>query len=343
MSAVKDLMLRGLIKPPTFLKDNIHYECMMGSIAYGCSNDNSDIDLYGFCMPPKDIIFPHNAGYIHGFGRKPPNFEQYQQHHINDVDKEKEYDISIYSIIKYFQLVMENNPNMIDSLFVPRRCIIHSTQLGDHVRENRKMFLTKRSWVKFKNYAFSQLQKCKNKNLLKYVQLCDRLEIDYYIEMDEFLETKDFKYSDVDVLEFKRLYSKVHQSGKLSKRIETIAKYGYDVKFAYHIVRLLNEVEQIMTEGDLDLERNREQLKSIRRGDWTLEQIDVYFQKKELELENVYSNCSLPHSPPEDKIKKLLLECIEMHYGNLDKFITLPDKSLQALMDIQAIIDKTLR
>lgn len=84
MSIVNKLISQGLITPPSFLKDNIHYECMMGSIAYGCSNDNSDIDLYGFCIPPKDIIFPHTAGYIIGFGKKPPNFEQYQQHGIID-------------------------------------------------------------------------------------------------------------------------------------------------------------------------------------------------------------------------------------------------------------------
>jgi hypothetical protein len=30
------------------------------------------------------------------------------------------------------------------------------------------------------------------------------------------------------------------------------------VKFAYHVVRLIGEVEQILTEGDIDLRRNRE-------------------------------------------------------------------------------------
>jgi uncharacterized protein len=38
------------------------------------------------------------------------------------------------------------------------------------------------------------------------------------------------------------------------KRREIIDKYGYDEKFAYHVVRLLNEAEQILTENDLDLQ-----------------------------------------------------------------------------------------
>jgi predicted nucleotidyltransferase len=217
-------------------------------MAYGCSNDNSDIDLYGFSIPPKDIIFPHLNGHIIGFGKQPFKFEQYQQHHIIDKTYNKEYDINVYNIVKYFQLVMENNPNMVDSLFVPRRCILHSTQLSEHVRENRKLFLTKKSWHTFKGYAYSQLNKCKNKNIVKYIQLCDNLNIPYTITMEEFLELEtSFK---LDTKLFKELYHKVHQDGKLTKRIDTIVKYGYDVKFAYHIVRLLNEVEQILIEHD---------------------------------------------------------------------------------------------
>ena len=84
MSIVDKLTSRGLITPPPHLKNNIHYECLMGSIAYGCSNDASDCDVYGFSIPPKDIIFPHINGYIIGFGRQPKKFEQYQQHGIID-------------------------------------------------------------------------------------------------------------------------------------------------------------------------------------------------------------------------------------------------------------------
>ena len=67
-----------------------------------------------------------------------------------------------------------------------------------------------------------------------------------------------------------------------SKRAASVEKFGYDVKAAYHVVRLLNEIEQILVEGDLDLLRNREQLKSIRRGEWTIEQLNQYFTEKEI-------------------------------------------------------------
>ena len=292
-SLVDRLSSRQLITPPGFIKNNVHYEVLMGSVAYGVSSDNSDMDIYGFCIPPKDVVFPHLRGEILGFGKQINRFEQYQQHHIKDKSAKKEYDITIYNIVKYFQLCMDNNPNMIDSLFVPRRCILHSTQVGNYVRENRKLFLHKGSWFKFKGYSYSQLHKMN-----------------------------------------------IKEPDQNSKRYESIMKYGYDVKFAYHVVRLLNEIEQILIEEDLDLERNREQLKSIRRGEWTQEQIIKYFEDKEKSLEEVYSKSKLQHSPDEEAIKKILLECLEMHYGSLENTIKTDFSILQTLDEIEKLIQK---
>ena len=181
---------------------------------------------------------------------------------------------------------MENNPNMIDSLFVPRRCILHSTQVGEHIRESRKEFLHKGSWHKFKGYAYSQVHKMNTK-----------------------------------------------EPDKSSTRFAMIKQYGFDVKFAYHVVRLLNEVEQIMVEHDLDLQRNREQLKSIRKGEWTRQQITEYFEDKEKYLEEIYLKSKLPHSPDEENIKKILLECLEMHYGSLEN-------AIKTNVSIDKILDK---
>ena len=105
-SHVKILKDKGLIQPPKWLPNNIIFEGMTGSIAYNVSNDSSDIDLIGFCMPPKEVLFPHLAGEIRGFGTQSPRFEQFQQHHIVSPEKTRTYDITIYNIVKFFQLAM---------------------------------------------------------------------------------------------------------------------------------------------------------------------------------------------------------------------------------------------
>jgi predicted nucleotidyltransferase len=291
-STINRLHSKGLIKPPSYVL-NPCYETIMGSFAYGVSGDSSDCDICGFCIPPKDVIFPHLAGHIYNFGRKIQNFEQYQQHHIIEKDTRKEYDIAIYNIVKYFQLCMENNPNMIDSLYTPQHCIIFADKVANMVRDNRKLFLHKGSWHKFKGYAYSQMHKMR-----------------------------------------------IKEPAPTSVRYKSIMKYGYDVKFAYHVVRLLNEVEQILIENDIDLMRNNDQLKSIRAGEWKIEDIEAYFNDKEKSLEKLYIESKLPPSPDEKKIKNLLLTCLEERYGNLEDCIINTDRALEVINQIKEIIYK---
>lgn len=297
---MKELTDKGLAHPPKFLPDNLHYLTIMGSVAYAVSSDTSDMDLYGFCIPPKEDLFPHLKGEIMGFGDlKHGNgrFNVWQQHHIKDVGSQKEYDLQVYNIVDYFQLVMENNPNMIDSLFTANWCVQHATQVGQMVRENRKMFLHRGSWHTYKGYAYAQVKKMGSKK-------------------------------------------------RTGKRKAVVDEMGFDPKFAYHVVRLINQIEQILTEGDLDLMRSREQLKAIRRGEWTQEQIEDYFERKEVELETLYNEnkANLPWGPSDDglqdKIKQLLFQCLEQHYGSLDKCVVNVDAAVQALREVGSVIDK---
>lgn len=142
--------------PPQWLQHNIHYEAITGSVAYGVKAEDSDLDIVGFCIPPKEMIFPHLAGEILGFGKQHKRFEQYQQHHIEDKNADKVYDVTYFNIVKFFQLSMENNPNLLDVLFVPENCVLYCTNVGRLVKDNRRMFLHKGSYHKFRGYAFAQ-------------------------------------------------------------------------------------------------------------------------------------------------------------------------------------------
>jgi uncharacterized protein len=296
MNILSDLDSRGLIHPPKWLINNTQYLVVTGSQAYGIETPESDFDIYGFSIPPKEDVFPHLKGVIDGFGKQIQKFEQWSEQHIThpDIKNGRQHDLSVYGIVKFFQLVMENNPNMIETLFVPTNCVLHSSQIGNLVRENRKEFLHKGCWHKLKGYAFSQMHKMENKN-------------------------------------------------PVGKRIELVEKYGYDTKFASHVVRLLGEAEMVLMEGDIDLQRNREQLKAIRRGEWTEQQIKEYFSSKEKQLEELYLKSTLRHSPDEPKIKDLLLECLTIHYGNLDKTIVRQDIATSALKKIEGILEDVRR
>jgi len=295
MSTLQRLTDRGLVKPPRWLPANVQYETVMGSLAYGVSSDASDFDVYGWAIPPKDDVFPHLRGDIPGFGRQHKRFEQFQEHHVRDPDalsgRGRTYDLTVFGIVKFFSLAMDNNPNVIDSLFTPASCVLHSTRVGNLVRENRRLFLHRGAWPKFKGYAYSQLHKIAIKQ-------------------------------------------------PTGKRAELVEKYGMDVKFAYHVVRLLGEVEQILLEGDIDLQRDNERLKAIRRGEWTEGRLRQWAAEKEADLERAYAASKLPAVPDEAAIRTLLLNCLEEHYGSLSDCLVQPDRAVAALRAVQVEIDK---
>lgn len=293
-SYIEQLAMKGLLpEMPNHVRDGIQYEVVMGSVAYGVSSDNSDMDIYGFSIPPKEIIFPNLRGEILGFDDYEIQFSQFQKHHVKDISalggKGRIYDLSIYSIIKFFRLLMDNNPNIIDSLFVPESCILFATPIANKIRENRKLFLHKGCWSTFKGYAYGQMHKIRTKK-------------------------------------------------PQGKRKTIVEQFGYDVKFAYHVVRLLNEVEQLLVEGNLDLTRNSEQLKEIRRGEWSLDYLEKYFKRKESDLESYYLKSALPELPKVDLIRSLLIESLELHFGELGNLINQDGKAHITLSKIQDIL-----
>lgn len=124
------------------------------------------------------------------------------------------------------------------------------------------------------------------------------------------------------------------------KRRKDMLEVGYSAKFAYHVVRLLLEAEQILSTSDLHLDRDAEVYKSIRRGEWTLEKLNDWASEKERSLETLYANSKLPNYPDEEKIKALLIECLEMHYGNLSDAIIEIDKHGRLLRELEELVNK---
>lgn len=271
---------------PHWLPSNTQYLTITGSYSYGMNMSLSDTDVHGFCIPPKDILFPNVAGLIDGFDDI-PKFDEWQKHHV--IYKDRSYDFKVFSIVKVIRLMTDGNPNTVEMLFTDRDCVLYSTPIAEMVREKRHLFLTKNVVPRFRGYAYQEL---KNINNLKTGQ-----------------------------------------------RRELVEKFGYDCKNAAHVIRLLLECEQILTTGDLNLRLNKEFLKNIREGNWTLKQIQDYFTEKEPYLLKLEQSSSLPNKPDKVKIKQLLIDCLEYQYGSLSNIIYRPtDKYEKAILDIKNII-----
>jgi hypothetical protein len=97
------------------------------------------------------------------------------------------------------------------------------------------------------------------------------------------------------------------------KRAALEAKFGYDTKHAYHLVRLIRMCREILTTGKVIVKRpDREELLAIRNGAWTYDRLIEFADTEDAQLNELYNSCKiLPHSPDREKIDKLCINLIE--------------------------------
>ena len=121
------------------------YEYVRGSQAYGLSLPTSDEDTGGvFIMQHNDLLgLPSNM--------------------IDQVNDEKNDNVW-YEIGKYVELLAKANPNMLESLFVPKHCIKYIHPAFQLIVDNRDKFITKETFKSFVGYATSQIQKARGLN-----------------------------------------------------------------------------------------------------------------------------------------------------------------------------------
>lgn len=273
---IKDLLERNVLKEnevPDFVHKNLGYMTMLGSVTYGASSDMSDKDVYGFCFPPVEYLFPNRQGCIEGFVEDKKVFNQWQLLHLKDDANEVEYDFNIYNIVKFIHLCSENNPNMLETLFTDQEFVMFESGAASMLRENKHILLHQGAYAKFAGFAMSQIHKIDSK-----------------------------------------------EATENPKRQALIAQYGWDTKFGYHAVRIMDEGFQIAETGTLDLRKNSQKLLDIRQGKWTKQEVVDYVKEKDSLIKDVFAKSGLPKYPDRAKVKSLLLDVLEYQYGDLRQY-----------------------
>jgi predicted nucleotidyltransferase len=96
------------------------------------------------------------------------------------------------------------------------------------------------------------------------------------------------------------------------KRQALEAKFGYDTKHASHLVRLMRMGMEILETGKVHVFReDREELKAIRNGAWTYEEVVDYADKCEERLNELYKTSKLPHNPDRHFLDKLCQDLVK--------------------------------
>lgn len=118
-------------------------ECLSGSHAYGMSTPASDIDYRGiFVAPPVSLITPfYPVEQVEGPG-----------------------DRVLFEVSKYLKLAIDQNPNIIELLWVDEADILYRTEAYDTLRAQREALLCSKVAHTFTGYALSQLNRIKGHN-----------------------------------------------------------------------------------------------------------------------------------------------------------------------------------
>lgn len=294
------------------------FEAVAGSKLYGTDTPASDTDIRGVVIPPIQVYF--------GTQR----FEQLET---------KNPDRVLYSIDKAVKLVAACNPNMIELLYTPQEYVHFCHPFWQVMIDNRHLFLSKKARHTFSGYAFSQLKRIKDRR--RWLECPptkpDRAGMGLPPHTREFnedhlqaLRVLPRELVSEDKRELVRLelaYSAAQKEWKSYERwlrernlarLKIEKAHGLDLKHAMHLVRLLRMGEEILSTGEVIVDRrgrDAKELKSILNGAWTYEQITSYAEEMDAKLAGLYETSLLRHAPAHLEIEGLLMGIFGEHFG----------------------------
>ncbi len=116
-------------------------EAISGSHAYGLNTPTSDTDIRGVFILPQEQL--------------------YGLHYVEQVADAKN-DIVFYELGRFIDLLIKNNPTMLELLAVPADCVVHRHPIMDLV--GPEMILSKLCKEAFAGYAKAQIYKARGLN-----------------------------------------------------------------------------------------------------------------------------------------------------------------------------------
>ena len=278
------------------IEDATQYLVMAGSHSYGTQTNESDIDVRGWAIPPKDFFLSHYKRFNQtdeGWSLKhfPWNNRVATRlgmsYHGLIQRKDELVDCTIYNLQKFVKLAVKCNPNIIELLFVDDEDILYMSELGATLRMNRNLFLTARAYHTFTGYAVSQLKRLNNRRQ-------DLLSLG------------------------------VSKNRNLA-RAKLEVEHGYDTKHASHLFRLLWQAQEILKKGTLTVkDKHRANLlRQIRTGSLKYDQLIKMVDNEIKNCDFLYRRIksgnlkTILYKPDKDRIDELMVDIIREDFGEV--------------------------
>jgi predicted nucleotidyltransferase len=300
-------------------------EYRVGSHLYGTNTPTSDEDFSGVFVAPEEYYLGLNS---------------VEEVDLSIVSKNKDgknnpdaVDRKLYEFRKFVRLSLENNPNVVEQLFVTEPNLLFSNDFGRELLSNRHMFLHRGLRHKFLGYGFSQKHKMvirtdkfyELKNALDWMKDFNKPET-YMVELkDKQLPFMVFKKKHVTIgdLDFELtrqlrwVMKKIEERlNKVGNRKELYLSKGYDTKFASHFLRLLIEGMELLETGDLQFPlRDRQLVLEVKEGKWGMNEVLKLGEELEKWVEKLTEKSPLPSRPRFDEVNRLVVGMLKKHFG----------------------------
>lgn len=166
-----------------------------------------------------------------------------------------------YQLQHFAKLAAACNPNVIATLWLRPEHYLRVSHAGNVLIHNRDVFSSRLAFKSFGGYANGQLKRMTAWHDQQSVGCGCKGE---FHEQDCPLRAERGRGSE-----------KLYATGFMgAKRKELVQKFGYDVKNACHLIRLLRMGDEFLRTGRLNVWRDdREELLQIKRGQWSIDQV----------------------------------------------------------------------
>jgi len=280
---------------------DIIFETNGGSYLYGTNLPSSDLDRRGVCMEPRQALL----------GLSP--FEQFE-------DNSNDQDRVIYGLRKFTTLALGQNPNIVELLYAPLELDnLLVTKEWMNLVMYRELFLSRKVADTFVGYAVSQLKRMETHYRWMTIdppEKPDPMDYGRVLEKKFGVETAVWINSNLrneydNKLKAWQQYN-IWIDNRNIARHNLEEEYGYDTKNAMHLVRLLQQGEELLKTGFLKLPRpNARELLDIRRGSMKYEEVIKYMETKKIELDELKKVSVLPEKPDFNKVENLIMNINE--------------------------------
>jgi predicted nucleotidyltransferase len=305
---------------PIWLNNKTFFASIHGSYSYGLNIESSDIDITGICVPP--------SNYYHGF------LDTFEQAQFNKPDGQ------IYGLMKFFKLATDNNPNVMEILWIDEQFWARTSSLHKELLDNRHLFLSAKCRFTYSGYAIAQLKRIKtHKKWLLNPPTHKPTRPEFGLPEARIIsrdqqgalnalakeEEIDIAPNFIDYLQKENAYNRAIQeweqynnwkNTRNEMRADLEAKFGYDTKHGMHLVRLMRQCREILETGTLNVYRkdDRDELLAIRNGEWSYDRLIEWSEQQDQNMNILYENTLLPKEPRRKEINNLCIKLVEKSF-----------------------------